>query len=70
MLTLFQHYPKLRKYVALFPPTTDGESMGENAGTTETDAAREEVRALIRGQMEKGEISRTPEIGLAGNGGG
>ena len=56
-----QHYPKLRKYVALFPPKADGESTGENAGPTETDAAREEVRVLIRGQMERGEISRTPE---------
>ncbi|KAF9647727.1 hypothetical protein BDM02DRAFT_3097669 [Thelephora ganbajun] len=64
------HYPKLRKYVALFPSTTDGESRRENAGKTEADAAREEVRALIRGQMEKGEISRTPEAGLPGSGRG
>lgn len=47
--------------MALFPPATDGESMGGDAEATETDAAREEVRALIRGQMEKGELSHTPE---------
>jgi len=67
------NYPKLRKYVALFPPAADEGSTlstGENAGETETDAAREEVRALIRGQMEKGEIPRTPEVGLTVSGRG
>ncbi|KAF9777924.1 hypothetical protein BJ322DRAFT_1015238 [Thelephora terrestris] len=57
------HYPKLRKYVALFP-AMDGEP---TEGETEADAAREEVRKLIRDRMEKGEISRTPEECLAGS---
>ena len=63
ILMLPQHFPKLRKYVALFPPTTDG-------GATGGDAAREEVRTLIRGQMEKGEIANKPEEGLGDSGGG
>ena len=46
--------------MALFPPAAEG----ERAGSTETDAVREEVRALIMKRMEKGEISRTPEAGL------
>ena len=54
--------------MALFPPKDDGESKEENSGATETEAAREEVRALIRGQMEKGEISGRPEEELSGRG--
>jgi len=69
-LTLSQHYPKLRKYVALFPPKEGGESTGGNSGPTETDASREEVRALIRERMEKGEISRAPEGELVERGRG
>ena len=68
LTTCSQHYPKLRKYVALFPPETDREATGENAGPAETDAAREEVRTLIRGKMENGEISRVPEEEPAGRG--
>ena len=52
--------------MALFPPETDGEATGENAGPAGADAAREEVRTLIRGQMENGEVSRTPEEELNG----
>ena len=39
--------------------------MGDTAGLVEADGAREEVRALVRGRMEKREISRTPELELA-----
>lgn len=53
------HYPKLRKYVSLFPPETEGESE-----RSETDAVREEVRRQIRDRMEKGEISVEAEAGL------
>ena len=49
--------------MALFPPKTDGEATGESA---ETDATREEVRTLIREQMDNGEISRRPEEEPAG----
>lgn len=55
-----QHYPKLRKYVSLFPPETEGESE-----QSETDAVREEVRSQIRDRMKKGEISVEAEEGLA-----
>ena len=58
---VFQHYPKLRKYVALFPPTTDGRSKGGDAGESETGAVREEVRRCMRERMDKGEISNQPE---------
>lgn len=54
--------------MALFPPKGDGEPKEEDSGATETDAAREEVRALIREQMEKGEISDRPEEELSGRG--
>lgn len=54
--------------MALFPPKEDGESKEGNSGAAGADAAREEVRALIRGQMEKGEISGRPEEELSGRG--
>ena len=54
--------------MALFPPNGDGGTKEENSGATGTDAAREEVRALIREQMEKGEISGRPEEELSRRG--
>lgn len=63
LICCLQHYPKLRKYVALFPPSTDGESKGDDCGQSEADGVREEVRSLIRDRMEKGELSSEPEEG-------
>ncbi|KAL6305118.1 hypothetical protein BKA93DRAFT_731783 [Sparassis latifolia] len=68
-LNYILHYPKMKKYISLFPPevrvqgapTTEG-TMKENQSATETDAQREEVRASMRAQMERGELSWEPEV--------
>lgn len=68
-----QHYPKLKKYISLFPPEIrqkDGaDEKGKSKETEEqagervkTDAQREEIRYQIRSQMEKGELSTEPEL--------
>ncbi|KAF8661478.1 hypothetical protein AX16_001315 [Volvariella volvacea WC 439] len=59
-LNYILHYPKLKKYISLFPPEVrHGEA--ETPTDPKTDAEREEVRTWIRERMEKGELSSTPE---------
>ncbi|KIP09059.1 hypothetical protein PHLGIDRAFT_44323, partial [Phlebiopsis gigantea 11061_1 CR5-6] len=66
-----QHYPKLRKYISLFPPEirqkddADGKSKEMEEQVNErvkTDAQREEIRQQIRSQMEREELSSQPEL--------
>lgn len=61
------HYPKLRKYISLFPPPNEGGSIEGDAGQAATDAAREEIRREIRERMDNGKISGAPEECLAGS---
>ncbi|KAJ6593196.1 hypothetical protein B0H19DRAFT_1089353 [Mycena capillaripes] len=60
------HFPKMKKYISLFPP-----EMRE--GETQeicVDPGREEVRSWIRSQMESGELSAEPELHLDSRGSG
>lgn len=60
-----QHYPKLKKYISLFPPEA---RKGEHASTASaedadnTAQAREEVRSWVQSCMEKGELPGEPEF--------
>jgi hypothetical protein len=70
---LFQHYPKTKKYISLFPPEVRaGEEPSEAslAETTKTNADREEVRKWIREQMKSGDLPSEPELELSQHGSG
>lgn len=53
-----QHYPKLDKYISLYPSTEAADP--DNAA--ETDRLRTERRQLVREAMEKGEMDAEPEM--------
>ena len=67
-----QNYPKLQKYISLFPPEVrsrraddDGSVEKEEETATEasaTDAQRQEIMSDIRVRMELGELSAEPEL--------
>ncbi|KAF7350897.1 hypothetical protein MSAN_01651800 [Mycena sanguinolenta] len=63
-LNYILHYPKTKKYISLFPPELRHGETQELA----VDAGREEVRAWVRTQMEKGELSAEPELHLDARG--
>ncbi|KAG9119132.1 18S rRNA maturation protein, partial [Ceratobasidium sp. 392] len=52
------NYPKLAKYISLYPSST---STGD-ANAAETDQLREERRAAVRQAMERGEMGAEPEL--------
>ncbi|KAK7691921.1 hypothetical protein QCA50_005326 [Cerrena zonata] len=63
------NYPRTQKYVSLFPSEVrqDDGNKGkakaeESAETAKTDLQREEIRKLIREQMEQGKLSSEPEL--------
>lgn len=67
------HYPKLKKYISLFPPELRSQSQEHSdpyphsysrpsGSENETDAQREEVRAWVREQMAASEMSAEPEL--------
>jgi len=64
-LNYILHYPKLQKYISLFPPevrhgeTPQPELEEEKA---KTDTRRAELRASIRKKMEEMQLSREPEL--------
>ncbi|KAF7782763.1 hypothetical protein Agabi119p4_2139 [Agaricus bisporus var. burnettii] len=63
-LNYILHYPKLKKYISLFPPEIrKGEqpSTASAKDAAETAQGREEVRSWVRSCMEKGELSGEPE---------
>ena len=72
-----QHYPKLSKYISLFPPELRQKAGGNAKGKgrevlneqdekkkAATDLQREEIRLQIRQQMESGQLSNEPELEL------
>ncbi|TFK50743.1 hypothetical protein OE88DRAFT_1735504 [Heliocybe sulcata] len=64
-LNYILHYPKLQKYISLFPPEVrHGEAPPPELEQekAKTDARRAELRVLIRKQMEDGLLSREPEL--------
>ncbi|OJA14144.1 hypothetical protein AZE42_06726 [Rhizopogon vesiculosus] len=60
------HYPKTKKYISLFPPETRETQVDPISTTSDDNDQRLKVRALIRDQMEHGEISKQPETELEG----
>jgi hypothetical protein len=64
----YQHYPKTRKYISLFPPSARGveEELADDVEQAKTDVERETLRAEIRRRMEAGELSAEPELELDG----
>lgn len=60
---VWQHYPKMEKYVSLFPPAARGKGVDEATAHEQekTDKRREEVRAEVRAAMEEGRLSGEPE---------
>lgn len=67
------HYPKLKKYISLFPPELRSQSHEHSdpyphsysrptGSEKETDAQREEVRAWVREQMAASEMNAEPEL--------
>lgn len=54
-----QHYPKLEKYIALFPAHADGD---EPPANDETNAKREQMREDISTRMKSGELHGEPEL--------
>ncbi|KAF9450113.1 hypothetical protein P691DRAFT_726683 [Macrolepiota fuliginosa MF-IS2] len=64
-LNYILHYPKLKKYISLFPPEVRQDESG--SGIAEEDAAktaqaREEVRGWVRSCMEEGKFPKEPEL--------
>ncbi|KIK96349.1 hypothetical protein PAXRUDRAFT_826065 [Paxillus rubicundulus Ve08.2h10] len=65
-LNYILHYPKTKRYVSLFPPAVrqSGAPAVPVAAASDDNDERSKVRALMREQMERGELSTTPEIEL------
>ncbi|KAG1866974.1 hypothetical protein C8R48DRAFT_703829 [Suillus tomentosus] len=63
-LNYILHYPKTKKYISLFPP--ERRQIDIVSTTSDDNDQRITVRALIRDQMQRGEISRQPENELEG----
>ena len=64
---MLKHYPKLKKYISLFPPEArKGDAVSDTSPpeTQTTKAEREEIRTLIRDRMENGRLPLEPEITL------
>ncbi|CCA71527.1 related to rRNA-processing protein EFG1-Coprinopsis cinerea [Serendipita indica DSM 11827] len=72
-LNYILHYPKLEKYISLFPPEVRGEARNQDedseaethAGSEETTQKRAEIRNTIRTAMIAGELEAEPEKHLA-----
>lgn len=59
-----KHYPKLKKYLSLFPSEVrkDGGVPAQlQAEVQKAGAEREEIRTWIREEMERGELPAEPE---------
>ncbi|KAI4518250.1 hypothetical protein K525DRAFT_288607 [Schizophyllum commune Loenen D] len=59
------HYPKLKKYISLYPPQkSDDLAPQPPVDTSETDTARAELRDSIRQRMQEGELPAEPEVDI------
>nr|GAT58382.1 predicted protein [Mycena chlorophos] len=65
-LNYILHYPKMKKYISLFPP----ELRSGETPQPSLDAGREEVRKWVREQMASGDLPAEPELHLDSRGGG
>lgn len=77
----FQRYPKLEKYIALFPSNEEATQQDDNCGGDDimakgsraseisnhaTDTQREQLRDMVRQKMESGEFPLEPELEAEG----
>ncbi|TDL16918.1 hypothetical protein BD410DRAFT_754913 [Rickenella mellea] len=62
-LNYILHYPKLEKYISLFP-SSDRQDEQSSGTSSETDAKRQEIRDWMRTKMRKGELDMEPEVEL------
>ena len=72
LLIVFRHfvqsYPKLEKYISLFPPSKDESERNPDLGdaerppVSETDARREQLLIEIKSKMVSGLLSGKPEV--------
>lgn len=60
-MNLLKHYPKLERYISLFPTAEESDETHAN----ETRLRRESLRNRIREKMDEGELSVTPELDMA-----
>ncbi|KAL1741748.1 hypothetical protein HDZ31DRAFT_44750 [Schizophyllum fasciatum] len=59
------HYPKLKKYVSLYPPQKSNDADSQlPVDTSETDTARAVLRDAIRQQMLAGQLPAEPEVDI------
>lgn len=65
LLFRFKHYPKLKKYISLFPPEVRNGDAVSQSKAQNTNAEREEIRIWIRDRMENGELPSEPELTLS-----
>ena len=69
---LFRSYPKLEKYISLFPPSKEeterNPDLSEASQTpqSETDERRENLLRIIKQKMVTGELSGEPELDVEG----
>jgi len=61
-----QHYPRTKKYISLFPPESRQAQVDSVSTNSDDNDHRVKVRALVREQMQRGEISKQPENELEG----
>ncbi|KIY69795.1 hypothetical protein CYLTODRAFT_348802 [Cylindrobasidium torrendii FP15055 ss-10] len=58
-LNYILNYPRLKKYISLFPPETSEPKPQPSSSATDTQ--RDEMRAQIRKRMQDGELTMEPE---------
>jgi hypothetical protein len=66
VFTINQHYPRLEKYISLYPSDKVSESEEIKGkpkdGSSRTDQRREELKSEVREAMRNGEVSNEPEL--------
>ncbi|KAI5117981.1 hypothetical protein M0805_009198 [Coniferiporia weirii] len=69
-LNYITHYPKLEKYISLFPSSDGGEEAVDPDSTepvtSSTNTRRAELRELIRQKMDVGDLAGGPEFSAGG----
>jgi len=73
-LNYILHYPKLEKYISLFPTSAEADERDSDDAessnratdvvTDATSVRRQELRRIIKERMESGEVSSEPEVAV------
>ncbi|KAG7449881.1 uncharacterized protein BT62DRAFT_1002193 [Guyanagaster necrorhizus] len=65
-LNYILHYPKLKKYISLFPPEIrHPETQRNSTNSSETNTQRQQIKDQIRQQMLDAELPLEPELHLS-----